>query len=92
MNGMRRTFEWIGRKTRYAEISENLANIKNVIQKDGELKERINEIASLVNCDKASLGEGVLESVARKLKEAETANDNNDNDGSLAVAEYYGSE
>lgn len=67
---MRRMFERVCRKTRYAEATEAILD-KTMALHEADYSDRVTELASIINTPEVKLSEAILETVARMLGEDE---------------------
>ena len=70
--GMRKTFEGFGRKTRYADVCEAVTKLAETLNENTEdaYRDKITELASMLNTNEVELSERVLTTVARTLESA----------------------
>ncbi|RYD46570.1 MAG: hypothetical protein EOP83_29440, partial [Verrucomicrobiaceae bacterium] len=72
---MRRTFESLGRKTRYADVAEGLRQLGETLNEssDEDYQGKVTELASMLNTASVQLSERVLTTVARVVEGAANA-------------------
>lgn len=68
---LRKTFEAFGRKTRYAEVCEQVTKIAETLNEDAAYGEKVTELAAMLNTESVELSERVLTTVARVIESAE---------------------
>lgn len=72
---MRRTFESLGRKTRYADVAEGLRQLGETLNEssDEDYQGKVTELAGMLNTESVQLSERVLTTVARVVEGAAAA-------------------